>query len=51
MRKRMRFGVIAIVAILALTVGLTVTAFSQSSEDEADSDGGRREHQGADPHR
>ena len=39
MKKYTKFGVIAIAAILALTVGLTAVAFAQSP-DEADSNGG-----------
>ena len=40
MKKYMKFGVIAIAAILALTAGITAVAFAQSPDSEADSDGG-----------
>ena len=43
MRKYMKFGLIAIVALTALSVGITAIAFAESPEGEAGSAGGPRQ--------
>jgi len=43
MKKYMKFGLIAIVALAALSVGLTAVSFADSPDDVANSDGGPRQ--------
>ena len=43
MTKYMKFGLIAIVALTALSVGITAIAFTESPEGEVGSDGGPRQ--------
>jgi len=43
MRKYMKFGLIAIVALTALSVGITAIAFAESPEGEVGSDTGPRQ--------
>ena len=43
MKKYMKFGLIAIVALVALSVGLTAMSFADSPEVDTDTDGGPRQ--------